>query len=186
MWRGGVAAAASSCHADRMTARISHSALVAAGLSAEQISLIYQIAEEQRRARWREAQARSRGGGGGVSRGQRDGMTKSRGTRLSADWVPSEADAIFGRDRLGGEWHGQVERFRNYWVGKSGASATKLDWSATWRNWVLKAVDDGKGRSGYDKREERRSRLEAALDRISGRAGSGDVGVLPPRPGRGS
>ena len=28
------------------------------------------------------------------------------------------------------------ERFRDYWIAKSGQDATKLDWAATWRNWV--------------------------------------------------
>lgn len=28
--------------------------------------------------------------------------------------------------------------FRNYWVAKSGRDAAKLDWEATWHNWVLK------------------------------------------------
>ena len=27
-------------------------------------------------------------------------------------------------------------KFRNYWVAKSGKDATKLDWQATWENWV--------------------------------------------------
>lgn len=30
----------------------------------------------------------------------------------------------------------EAEKFRDYWIGKSGANATKLDWLATWRNWM--------------------------------------------------
>lgn len=30
-----------------------------------------------------------------------------------------------------------TEKFINYWTAKSGKDATKLDWVATWRNWML-------------------------------------------------
>lgn len=33
----------------------------------------------------------------------------------------------------------ETEKFINYWVAKSGKDATKLDWTATWRNWILNA-----------------------------------------------
>ena len=36
----------------------------------------------------------------------------------------------------------ESERFRDYWLGLGGAKAAKLDWLATWRNWVRKALDD--------------------------------------------
>jgi len=32
----------------------------------------------------------------------------------------------------------QAEMFRDHWVAKSGKDATKLDWEATWRNWIRK------------------------------------------------
>jgi anti-sigma-K factor RskA len=28
------------------------------------------------------------------------------------------------------------EQFRDYWSAKAGSGSTKLDWQATWRNWV--------------------------------------------------
>jgi uncharacterized Zn finger protein (UPF0148 family) len=33
----------------------------------------------------------------------------------------------------------ETEKFINFWVAKSGKDATKLDWVATWRNWILNA-----------------------------------------------
>ena len=30
-----------------------------------------------------------------------------------------------------------TERFVNYWRAKAGRDATKVDWPATWRNWLL-------------------------------------------------
>jgi hypothetical protein len=33
----------------------------------------------------------------------------------------------------------ETEKFCNYWRAKTGRDATKLDWEATWRNWILNA-----------------------------------------------
>jgi len=30
----------------------------------------------------------------------------------------------------------EAEKFKDYWISKSGQNATKLDWFATWRNWL--------------------------------------------------
>jgi Mg-chelatase subunit ChlD len=29
-----------------------------------------------------------------------------------------------------------AHQFRDFWIAKTGTGATKLDWQATWRNWV--------------------------------------------------
>jgi len=65
-----------------------------------------------------------------------------RAARLAKNWRPSpeqvawaiadqptwtEAHAL----RVG-------ESFRDYWAAKAGKDAAKLDWDATWRNWVRK------------------------------------------------
>jgi len=64
-----------------------------------------------------------------------------KGSRIPENWQASEQERRYAAD------HGfsaqaialEEEKFRNYWLAKSGAGATKLDWSATWRNWVLNA-----------------------------------------------
>lgn len=33
--------------------------------------------------------------------------------------------------------------FRDYWISKSGKDATKLDWLATWRNWLRNSCKYG-------------------------------------------
>jgi hypothetical protein len=33
----------------------------------------------------------------------------------------------------------ETDKFVNYWSSKSGSGATKHDWPATWRNWMLTA-----------------------------------------------
>lgn len=47
----------------------------------------------------------------------------------------------------------EAERFCNFWSGKSGANATKLDWHKTWINWILKAEAprNGKAPTANDK-----------------------------------
>ena len=70
-----------------------------------------------------------------------------RGSRLPADWTPSHSEVAFARARDMPQVRidTEVEKFRNYWTAKSGAGATKRDWSATWRNWIITAMERGYG-----------------------------------------
>jgi hypothetical protein len=69
--------------------------------------------------------------------------TAKRATRISSTWLPSSYDVAFAQER--GMTNAQIEieaeKFLNYWTAKSGRNATKLDWEATWRNWVLNALE---------------------------------------------
>lgn len=66
-----------------------------------------------------------------------------RGMRLPDNWQPSERciayalDHSMTRERIEIE----IERFKNYWLEKTGAGATKLTWEGTWRNWILNALE---------------------------------------------
>ncbi|HBT01631.1 MAG TPA: hypothetical protein DEB47_17645 [Citreicella sp.] len=40
----------------------------------------------------------------------------------------------------------EADKFRDYWIGVSGAKGVKLDWLATWRNWVRGAGERGGGK----------------------------------------
>lgn len=72
---------------------------------------------------------------------------RGRASRIPPDWKPSEADFEFAHSK--GMPHGRItteaEKFRNYWTAKSGAAATKLDWPATWRNWVISSLERAPG-----------------------------------------
>lgn len=70
--------------------------------------------------------------------------SKKRGSRLPANWSLPKAL---------GEWamaegmselcvRREADRFRDYWIGKPGQAGVKLDWAATWRNWVRKQIAD--------------------------------------------
>jgi hypothetical protein len=74
-----------------------------------------------------------------------------RGSRLASDWHPSPPEIAFALDRGMPRLriNTEIEKFRNYWIAKSGASAVKRDWSATWRNWIITAMERGNGPSSY-------------------------------------
>lgn len=61
-----------------------------------------------------------------------------RASRLSTDWVLPSA---WGRWAIS-QGHSEAtirleaDKFRDFWCSKSGTDATKLDWEATWRNWM--------------------------------------------------
>lgn len=50
-----------------------------------------------------------------------------------ADWV---AETLPGLNPVT-----ETERFCDYWRGVPGAKGRKLDWPATWRNWMRKAAE---------------------------------------------
>lgn len=58
--------------------------------------------------------------------------------------------------------HREAARFKDYWLGKPGKDGVKLDWQATWRNWVRKAIQDAKpiGRAAQPQIGDRRVNAE--------------------------
>lgn len=62
----------------------------------------------------------------------------SRGTRIDPDWSPSvpERDFAFREGLSGAEIDREASRFRDYWKGRAGSGGVKLDWTATWQNWI--------------------------------------------------
>jgi uncharacterized protein YdaU (DUF1376 family) len=70
-----------------------------------------------------------------------NGLSK-KGCRLPDDWEPlgdvwDMADEMLGEVKAAKE----LAKFRDYWRGVSGKGGVKLDWDATWRNWVRKAAE---------------------------------------------
>jgi hypothetical protein len=68
-----------------------------------------------------------------------EGEARKRATRLPPDWQPSEAESAYAKGK-GLDVAKTAELFRNYWHAKS-SNATKLDWTATWRNWCINESD---------------------------------------------
>jgi hypothetical protein len=65
-----------------------------------------------------------------------------RGTRIPDDFAVTAEMVAWARQRcpnVNGKH--ETEKFTNYWQAKAGQAATKLDWPATWRNWMLSAEE---------------------------------------------
>lgn len=63
--------------------------------------------------------------------------TDNRGTRLPIDWQPTKEHIDFCKsERPELDAVKVAEQFKDYWVAKAGSAGVKLDWMATWRNWV--------------------------------------------------
>jgi uncharacterized protein YdaU (DUF1376 family) len=93
-------------------------------------------------------------------------LPRKRGTRLPDNWVlPRE----WGQWAVIEGWaetviRSEADKFRDYWIGRSGKDATKADWQATWRNWMRnskapKIVEGG----GYERTAKGTERLRAFI-----------------------
>ena len=75
-----------------------------------------------------------------------------RGGRLPEDWTPDEeilpfaCDLGFSENQIW-KFHGE---FCDYWRAVPGARGCKLDWDATFRNWLRKKSDDQGRKNGYN------------------------------------
>lgn len=82
--------------------------------------------------------------GGREGKGREGSSDASKGTRLPADWKPTADELRWAVDaRPDVQVNLEVEKFRDYWHGVTGAKATKRDWPATWRNWIRNAHGSG-------------------------------------------
>lgn len=58
------------------------------------------------------------------------------------------------------------DSFRDYWAGVAGARGVKLDWSATWRNWVRNQKQKQNSGGSYDRIDAVREASRIALERM--------------------
>jgi hypothetical protein len=60
-----------------------------------------------------------------------------RGSRLAINWVlPDDWEYWANKERPDLNAKQVAEQFRDFWCAKPGKDGVKLDWQATWRNWV--------------------------------------------------
>lgn len=92
-----------------------------------------------------------------------------RASRLTDDWFPSDDDVSFCETERPDLKPGEVAcRFRDYWIAQPGAKGRKVDWSATWRNWVRNEKKiNGKQHPSY---QSAKSEADAAYMRSIGLA----------------
>lgn len=78
-----------------------------------------------------------------ASQGTPRPKAEPRGTRLPDGWQPDESLIEWATGKgvtdpaLLALW---TERFTNHWAAAAGRNATKRNWSAAWRNWVLEEI----------------------------------------------
>jgi hypothetical protein len=102
------------------------------------------VAIPTRKARVATRQAQDSDAQGGREGKGREGVDDAspsaptkNGSRLPEDWViPSEWMQWAESERPDIDVPAVVCGFRDYWVAKPGKDGRKLDWQATWRNWV--------------------------------------------------
>lgn len=89
------------------------------------------------------------------------GKTPRRnGTRLPDDWKPSpELIAEVRAERGDVDLRTETAKFRDHFHAKTGKDATKLNWDATYRNWIRNSRTGGNGFSGQ-RHEPVRARQE--------------------------
>jgi len=60
-----------------------------------------------------------------------------RGSRLPADWtLPEEWKEWAEVERPDLNIKSVADSFKDFWIAKAGTGGVKLDWQATWRNWI--------------------------------------------------
>ena len=68
------------------------------------------------------------------------GVPRKRASRIAEDFRVTPEMHLWAKAKAPGIDLGiETEKFINFWIAKSGKDATKLDWAATWRNWILNA-----------------------------------------------
>ena len=68
-----------------------------------------------------------------------------RGTRLAPDWQPKPLPDDFDPPATPGLIERELSRFRDYWAAAPGSKGVKLDWDATWRNWLRRSTETPHG-----------------------------------------
>lgn len=63
-----------------------------------------------------------------------------KATRIPLDFAP-DLDYALSKGLSRHTAAREAERFKNFWSAKAGKDGTKLDWPATWRNWVLSTAE---------------------------------------------
>ncbi len=70
---------------------------------------------------------------------------RSRGSRLPSGWFPTEPlKAWAEKERSDLDVMVVIAKFRDYWIAVPGVRGCKLDWDATFRNWVRAEKSGGK------------------------------------------
>lgn len=86
-----------------------------------------------------------------------------RGTRIPDPFLLTVEMRSYAADKRPNiDVNEETEKFVNYWRSKPGSGARKLDWVATWRNWILNAKGGSSGKA-ISTSERNMERLDGTL-----------------------
>ena len=101
----------------------------------------------------------------GVGARTTPGAGSKRGTRLPADFVPSEvARKTIIAESPDLDLRREHARFVDHWTAQPGQRGVKADWDATWRNWMRRSADELRHR-GRTRQQETADLFAAAMAR---------------------
>jgi len=98
---------------------------------------------------------------------------KKTGQRLPKNWQPDKELLTWAMtERTDLDIKRVIDSFTDYWIAKTGAAATKLDWDATFRNWVRNEKQRPQARNGTGETPVQRRNREAreAIAQLDGHA----------------
>jgi len=94
-----------------------------------------------------------------------------RGHTLPDGWVPNPDDFTKALDLIGPERAAtELEKFSDYWRAVPGAKGRKLDWSATYRNWIRRTAESAPRNAKSDKLAARHDNYAASWTGADGAA----------------
>ena len=104
-----------------------------------------------------------------INKKELDKSNSKKGSRLPNDWVAPKDFVDWPVQNL--SWtenrsQGELAKFKDYWISKTGQAATKMDWLATWRNWCRKSETSNVP-------EQRRTLAEIGAERWFGKNDEG-------------
>jgi uncharacterized protein YdaU (DUF1376 family) len=72
-----------------------------------------------------------------ITNNQEPKVKTQRGSRLPTDWsLPQDWKAWAENERPDLLINKVADSFKDFWISKPGAGGVKLNWEATWRNWI--------------------------------------------------
>lgn len=110
----------------------------------------------------------------------------NRGARLASGWEPTSPDHAAGLEMLGREGlANELAKFRDYWAAQPGQRGVKLDWDATFRNWIRNTRKPSNGRrTVHDAANDLIAKISAfdqpAPGGLRGGEGEDAIRLLPP------
>lgn len=95
--------------------------------------------EEERE---REEEKKERGASDDSPPADKKTKPKAKAERLPEDF-PTDDDLLWATQEFPGVDHNRESaKFRDYWIAVPGQKGCKLDWPATWRNWIRRCAEN--------------------------------------------